>query len=165
VAADGGAAAFRGSDGRLSVLYTGRDSFAVKEWLAADGDGRKPDDAALHEGVLCDAAGCIGHLKDGRLVSMVLSVEAFAEDCTRAAVVVSAREAHGSCAATLVDRNRWRASGAMGLRWTGDRFELSAARPANYKRPWTHGPRNISPPARAIMPDATPKMEDMEAGD
>jgi competence protein ComEC len=167
VAADGGAAAIRGSDGRLSVLYTGRDSFAVKEWLAADGDSRKPTDAVLHEGVLCDAAGCIGHLKDGRLASMALSVEAFAEDCTRAAVVVSAREAPGHCAATLIDRKLWRANGAIGLRWIDDRFELSAARPADYERPWTRGPRGVndSLPARAITPDATPKTEDLEAGD
>jgi competence protein ComEC len=167
VAADGGAAAIRGSDGRLSVLYTGRDSFAVKEWLAADGDGRKPTDAVLHEGVLCDAAGCIGRLKDGRLASQVLSVEAFAEDCTRAAVVISAREAPGNCAAMLVDRKLWRTNGAMGLRWIGDRFELSAARTADYERPWTRGPATVneSVPARTITPDATPKAEDMEVGD
>jgi hypothetical protein len=67
----------------------------------------------------------------------------------------------------LVDRKLWRANGAIGLRWMGDRFELSAARPADYERPWTHGPRSVaaSTPARAITPDATPKTEDLEAGD
>ncbi|MGC1590226.1 MAG: hypothetical protein WA770_08905 [Pseudolabrys sp.] len=48
----------------------------------------------------CDAIGCIGRLADGRLASMALEVEAFAENCARAAVVVSAREAPtSSCAA------------------------------------------------------------------
>jgi len=89
------AAAIRGADGRLAVLSSGRDTFAVKEWRMADGEGRLPADKSLHDGVRCDAAGCIGRFADGRLASMALTVEAFAEDCTRAGVVVSAREAPG----------------------------------------------------------------------
>ena len=100
VSGDGQAAAIRGQDGRLAVLHSNRDSFAIKEWLAADGDARTVKDATLHDGVQCDAAGCIGRLTDGRLVSEALSAEAFAEDCTRTAVVVSPREAPGDCAAT-----------------------------------------------------------------
>ena len=46
VAGDGQAAAIRGGDGRLSILHNSRDTFAVKEWLMADGDGR---DADRHE--------------------------------------------------------------------------------------------------------------------
>ncbi|HET7849055.1 MAG TPA: ComEC/Rec2 family competence protein, partial [Pseudolabrys sp.] len=38
IAADGQAAAFRGSNGRLALLHSGRDTFAIKEWLAADAD-------------------------------------------------------------------------------------------------------------------------------
>ena len=102
VAGDGQAAAFRGPDGRLAVLHSGRDSFAVKEWLAADADARLPKDPSLTNGVNCDAIGCVGKLGDGRLVSMALAVEAFAEDCTRAAVVVSVRETPSpDCVATL----------------------------------------------------------------
>ena len=110
VADDGQTAAIRGPDGRLSVLRSARDSFALKERLAADADARTPKDVSLNKGVTCDAIGCIGKLTDGRLASMVLEIEAFAEDCARAAVVVSAREAPSSaCAATLVDRDVWRA--------------------------------------------------------
>jgi competence protein ComEC len=105
VAGDGQAAAIRGKDGKLVILHNSRDTFAIKEWLMADGDGRDPKEASLHDGVLCDAAGCIGRLADGRRVSFALSAEAFAEDCTRAAVVVSPRTAPGDCAATLIDRN------------------------------------------------------------
>ncbi len=150
VAADGGATAIRGSDGRLSVLYNGRDSFAIKEWLAADGDGRKPNDASLKEGALCDAAGCIGRLQDGRLASMAPSVEAFAEDCTRAAVVVSVREAPARCNAMLIDRKIWRDNGAIGLRWNGGRFELRAARPADYERPWARPTVNTGEVQQAL---------------
>jgi competence protein ComEC len=168
VSADGQAAAIRGRDGRLAVLHNSRDTFAIKEWLMADGDARAVKDASLTDGVKCDAAGCIGHLRDGRPVSFALSAEAFAEDCARAAVVISPREAPGGCAATLVDRSIWRADGALTLRWTGDRFAVSAARPAGYERPWAHGApgsrRSALTPVRAA-PNATPRARDLEPGD
>ena len=47
VSSDGAALAVRGADGRLTVHRTARDAFAVKEWLAADGDARLPDDKTL----------------------------------------------------------------------------------------------------------------------
>ncbi|MGH6728258.1 MAG: ComEC/Rec2 family competence protein [Pseudolabrys sp.] len=168
IAADGEAAAVRGRDGKLAILHSGRDTFAIKEWLMADGDGRNPKDVSLHDGVACDAIGCVGRLTDGRPVSFALSVEAFAEDCALAAVVISPREAPGACHALLIDRKAWRENGAMALRRVGDRFALSAARPAGYERPWTRGPRDVertSTPARRAAPDATPKTEDLEAGD
>ena len=168
VGADGQAAAIRGRNGQLSVLHSGRDSFAIKEWLAADGDTRNVKDAGLHDGVRCDAIGCIGALADGRLVSMALSAEAFAEDCTRAAVVVSARQAPGDCAALLADRRAWRANGAMALRLVGDRFEFTSARPAGYERPWAPASLTASertPARRPVALDATPRTGDLEAGD
>ena len=142
VAGDGQAAAMRGRDGKLALLHNSRDTFAIKEWLMADGDGRDPKDERLRDGVACDPAGCIGKLADGRLVSFALPAEAFAEDCARAAVVVSAHQAPGDCHALLIDRPVWREQGAVALRWTGDRFDLSAARPPGYERPWTRGPRD-----------------------
>ena len=165
VSADGQTAAVRGGDGRLSLLHSGRDTFALKEWLTADGDGRTPKDASLQDGVRCDAVGCIGRLKDGRLVSMALSAEAFAEDCAHAAVVVSPREGPPACAATLIDRNVWRSHGAIALRWSGDRFEQSAARPDSYDRPWARRQSSERLSARPAPPDATPRPEDLEAGD
>jgi competence protein ComEC len=56
----------RGPNGQLSVLTSGRDTFAIKEWLAADGDARTVKDANLRDGVRCDAVGCIGKLADCR---------------------------------------------------------------------------------------------------
>jgi competence protein ComEC len=169
VAGDGQVAALRGPAGQLSVLHTGRDTFAVKEWLAADGDARGVKDAGLHDGVRCDAAGCTAKLANGHLAAFALSAEAFAEDCTRAAVVVSARAAPGDCAALLIDRKAWRTNGAMALRWTGERFEQSAARPPGYERPWARGPREpveaAPASARPALRDATPRTDDLEIGD
>jgi competence protein ComEC len=150
------------------VLHSGRDTFATREWLAADGDERTVKDASLKAGVRCDEVGCIGGLKDGRLVSVALAPEAVSEDCARATVVISAREAPAGCAAILIDRNVWRNQGAIALRWAGDRFELSAARPPSYARPWARAPvvpARAASPAQPASRDATPRDEDLETGD
>jgi competence protein ComEC len=119
--------------------------------------------------VLCDAAGCAAKFKDGRLATVALSIEAFAEDCTRATVVVSAREAPGDCAAILIDRKVWRTNGAVALRWMGDHFEQSNARPPGHERPWARAPRSVgdstTAPIRPTVPDATPRSEDREPDD
>src|SRR5579862_7671032 len=47
VADDGRTFAVRGVDGRLSVHHTGGDTFATREWLAADADGRDVHDRTL----------------------------------------------------------------------------------------------------------------------
>jgi competence protein ComEC len=62
-----------GIDGRLAVHHTGGDSFAVREWLAADADGRDVHDQSLGQGIACDASGCIGKLAGGGLVAYTLS--------------------------------------------------------------------------------------------
>jgi competence protein ComEC len=54
VSADAQALAVRASDGRLAILRAGNDSFAAREWLAADGDERLPTDKGLREGFACD---------------------------------------------------------------------------------------------------------------
>jgi competence protein ComEC len=122
----------------------------------------------LNGGVSCDAIGCIGKLDKGRLVSMVREVEAFAEDCTRAAVVVSARQAPSArCAAILIDREVWRSRGSIALRRTDDKFKQTVARPADHERPWTHAANNRASGARVSAPsgDVTPRPEALEADD
>ncbi|HET7847458.1 MAG TPA: ComEC/Rec2 family competence protein, partial [Pseudolabrys sp.] len=167
IAADGQAAAFRGSNGRLALLHSGRDTFAIKEWLAADADARTPKDKTLSDGVRCDESGCVGRLADGKLVAMALRADAFEDDCTLAAVVISAREAPPKCAAIAIDRDVWRTNGAIALRWTGRGFEQSAARPAGYDRPWAQRAHatGAATPAKTGSRDATPQPDNLEAGD
>ena len=114
VAGDGRAAAVRGADGRLAVLENGRDTFAIKEWLMADADGARPTRSACMTAcaAMRSAASAVSPTGGSRRWCSI--VEAFAEDCARAAVVVSGREAPGECAATLIDRRTWRAHGATG---------------------------------------------------
>jgi competence protein ComEC len=169
VSSDGAALAVRGADGRLTVHRTARDAFSVKEWLAADGDARLPDDKTLGQGFRCDASGCIARLADGKLVSQVLTPDAFEEDCRMTAVVVTSREVPGECKALAIDRKVSRGNGAIALRRSGDGFEISAARPAGLDRPWARGsvalPENVSPAVRSQPRDATPRADDLEAGD
>jgi competence protein ComEC len=92
---------------------------------------------------------------------MVLAIEAFDENCRRATVVVSPRQAQTACAATMVDRRVSQAHGAIALRWTGDHFEETAARPTGLDRPWARAPR----PAASAVRDATPDLRTLEPGD
>ncbi len=125
VAAEGTAFAVRGADGRLAMIKSGSDTFAFREWLMADADLRAPKDKALGEGIRCDGAGCIGRLRDGSLVAIANTIEAFDEDCRRAAVVLTARDAPPGCAALVVDRQALKHNGAVALRRVGQGFEMT----------------------------------------
>jgi competence protein ComEC len=170
ISGDGSTLAVRGVDGRLAIARGGSDTFAARQWLAADADARAHTDASVAAGIRCDRAGCIGRLADGRLIALARSIEAFEEDCHRAAVVVSAREAPGVCAALLIDRNVLRQTGAVALRSSGDGFAVSAVRPQGYDRPWAQARPAASDTSatsapRVQGPDATPRTEDLEPGD
>jgi competence protein ComEC len=136
IAGDGRGFAVRGNDGRLAIQHSG-DSFAVREWLAADADGRDAHDQSLGQGIACDASGCIGKLAGGGLVAYAFSPEAFEEDCIRAALVVASRgEAPADCKATVIDRGLWRQRGALILTRRGADFIIESARSKNFDRPW-----------------------------
>ena len=171
IAPDGTAIAVRTRDGQLAMTNLGSDTFAFREWLAADGDPRSPRDVALGNGLSCDEAGCIGKLRDGSLVAFVKRTEALEEDCRRASVVVSVRDPPAGCGALTIRPREWRASGAMALRRVNGSFEIEPARSASYDRPWA---RKISDSpsfsgsgesANRPPPDSTPNREDLEPGD
>ena len=45
------------------------------------------------EGVSCDETGCVVQMADGAFVALALRPDALADDCARAALVVTARQA------------------------------------------------------------------------
>jgi len=53
----------------LAFHHSGGDTFAIREWLAADADGRDFHDRGLGGEIACDPAGCIGKLAGGGLVA------------------------------------------------------------------------------------------------
>jgi competence protein ComEC len=125
------------------------------------------------EGVSCDEAGCVAQMGDGALVALALKPDALSDDCGRAALVVTARQAPPSCPSSVIDLERLRRQGAMALSRTGSGFALGANRPKGINRPWspavggdgeteaTLAPRLTAP--RAV--DATPAEADLQAED
>jgi competence protein ComEC len=172
ISADGRNVAVRGTDGRLHLMRSGKDAFAVKEWLAADADARTAADASLADGVSCDKAGCVMQTADGAFVALSLRPEAIAEDCERAALIVTARQVPSGCRASVIDAERLRRQGALTLRRTNEGFAVEAVKPRGIDRPWSPSAGgdstdaettiSVSRPARTAV-DATPSEADLQA--
>jgi competence protein ComEC len=172
VSADGHNIGVRGRDGRLHLMRTAKDAFLVKEWLAADADARLPGDASLADGVSCDEAGCVAQLPDGGFVALTLRPEALADDCPRATVIVTARQASPDCAALVIGQERLQKQAATSLRRTRSGFVIDAVRPNGVDRPWSPAsgdaaePESSYPrPVIARPVDATPAEADLQAED
>ena len=122
--------AVRGVDGRLAVLGDARDRFDTSIWLAADADSRPVEPAALAAGWTCDPMACVlvrplaepGLPADARMeIAVVRHPDAFAEDCRRAALVITPLVAPPGCRAltAVVDRVDLARNGAMTVDFIG----------------------------------------------
>ena len=170
IAGDGHNVGVRGKDGRLHLMRTAKDSFLLKEWLAADADERLPTDASLADGISCDDAGCVAPMTDGGFVTLALRPEALTDDCERAALVVTVRQTSPDCSAAVIDLERLRRQGAMALRRTRDGFLVDAVKPRGIDRPWSPAaggdgeaePNLVRPASRGSV-DATPSEHDLQS--
>ena len=174
ISGDGHNVGVRGRDGRLHLVKAAKDAFLVKEWLAADADERSTDDASLTDGVSCDEEGCVTPTADGGVVALSLKPDGLADDCVRAALVVTARPVPVGCAATVIDVARLRRQGALALRRVRGGFAVEAVRPRGVNRPWAPAAEDeaeagsailSSRPAAARAVDATPAEADVQAED
>ena len=139
VARDGSGAAVRRADGRLVVLGP-VSAFTIEQWLRADGDGRRATDPTLRDPSRCDSLGCTARLSDGRALAFVSDRRALAEDCGRAAILVSRHSAPKGCAAaTIIDRPYLAGHGATTLRITPDGLVTQTVRRPGERRPWLSG--------------------------
>jgi competence protein ComEC len=173
IASDGQNVAVRGRDGQLHLMRTNKDNFLLKEWLAADADPRDAASAAVSDGVSCDESGCVTPLADGRMIAQALRIDALSDDCSRAALVVTARPAPPDCGAMVVDRPRLVSQGALALTRRGDGFAVQAVRARGADRPWSPAtagagdfdgslaPKTAAPRSK----DATPSEADQQAED
>jgi competence protein ComEC len=125
----------RGSDGRLTILGARQNRISTDSWLAGDGDTRKSRDGVAG-GFRCDAAGCTARLADGTIIAVARRPDAFADDCDRAALVISQFEVPRGCAAASVDRRALATSGALSLRRVGGEWTVASARSPIADRPW-----------------------------
>ncbi|SDH34600.1 competence protein ComEC [Bradyrhizobium sp. Rc2d] len=173
IAGGGASVAVRGRDGHLHVIRASKDGFLLREWLAADADPRDAGSSSLADGVSCDDAGCVTPLADGRLVALSLRIDALADDCSRAALVVTRRPAPPDCAAMMVGRQRLTSQGALALTQRGDGFAVQSVRARGSSRPWLPAGAgegdfdgSLAPKAAtARNRDATPAETDLQADD
>ncbi|MDB5637206.1 MAG: competence protein ComEC [Bradyrhizobium sp.] len=174
ISGDGHIVGVRGKDGRLHVMRTAKDAFLLKEWLAADADARAPAEPSLADGVSCDDAGCVTQLADGGFVALALKPDALGDDCARAALVVTTRQAPPACASPVMSGQRLRGQGATALWRKGSGFAANSARPKGSDRPWSpafagenEGEASLTPRPAAVprAVDATPSESDLQAED
>ena len=76
-------------------------------------------------------------------LALDLDTQAFAEDCTRADIIVTPRFAPLACAAAIViDRDKLKQTGALTLAFAKDGVvQMRAARAADEDRPWSPAPK------------------------
>jgi competence protein ComEC len=173
ISGDGHNVGVRGKDGRLHLMRSTKDAFLVKEWLAADADPRQPADASLADGVSCDEAGCVAPMAGGALVTLALRPDALADDCERAALVVTAKQAPSTCAAPVITLDRLRRQGVLTLRRSRDGLAIDAVRPKGFDRPWSPAlagdaeaePNLVRAPTAPRAVDATPAEADQQSED
>jgi competence protein ComEC len=131
--------AIRGADGELSAVGATRASFELERWLEHDGARRSPEEAAKAAAFACDGIGCRAMVK-GQEVAVAQHPAAFAEDCRRAAILISRIVSPRGCTApkTVVDFFAARRQGTHALYIEADgsiRTETVAA--ARGTRPWS----------------------------
>jgi competence protein ComEC len=169
ISGDGHNVAVRGRNGRLHMMKTAKDAFLVKEWLSADADDREATEPSLGDGVSCDDEGCVTQMAGGRLIALSLKPDGLADDCKRAALIVTAIPAPATCEATVIDLKRLRAQGVVTLRWVKRGFIIDAVKPRGINRPWSLGTGDVETEAGPAAghpsirpPDATPPEAELQ---
>ncbi|MET3897126.1 competence protein ComEC [Devosia sp. UYZn731] len=120
-------------DGGGMGLLAGKDgTFAVDVWSQYYQENFAPKLAGAH----CDSIACV-YANDRFSISVIKSVEAFAEDCERNDLVIARIPAPQYCGAQVIDAKTLRDSGVQWLRWNAaaERFDVRPAVP-NLTRPW-----------------------------
>jgi competence protein ComEC len=153
--------AVRGADGELSAVGATRASFELVRWLEHDGARRGVEEAAKAAGFACDGIGCRASVK-GLTVAVTRHPAAFAEDCRRAAVLISAIVSPRGCTAprTVIDFFAARRQGTHALYIEADgsiRTETVAA--ARGARPWSMPQK---PPDAADGAGGAPRTAELE---
>ncbi|WP_424631701.1 ComEC/Rec2 family competence protein [Bradyrhizobium sp. SYSU BS000235] len=173
VSSDGHSVGVRGKDGQLRLMQTRKDAFLVREWLTADADARTAGEASTADGVSCDDAGCVVQAGDGAFVALSRSPGAFADDCGRAAVIVTTRQPPSDCKALVLERNVLQRQGTLALYKTQNGYSITASKPRGTDRPWSPAVPEAeldAQPSRATSGrpapvDATPAETDLQPDD
>ena len=111
--------------------------------MAVSQTSRGPErTAAGAQATRCDPIGCVSPLANGRTLALTLERAGFAEDCSRAAILVTPLDAPAGCGAELViDRGRLAATGALAIRFGELGVTMRSVRAPVVDRPWSPAPR------------------------
>ncbi len=137
---DGLTVALRAPDGSLKLFRAAKDDYSASEWLKRDGDDREAADAvaASRDGVRCDALGCIARTASGLTIADVARIDALAEDCATAAIVVSAVPVRHACAGPKLVLDKFDATRANGIAvWLGPPLRTKTVEQDRGRRPWS----------------------------
>ena len=175
IARDASSVAVRGKDGHLRIMYTAKNAFLWREWLAADADPRVITDPGLARGVACDEAGCVVEGKEGDLIALARQPDALADDCTRAKVLITPYQVSSDCTAQVFHRDALRELGGVTLRKTVQGYSITASQTVGIDRPWSpaipdvstgpHGNNATGRKSSRQPVDATPPVAEQEAAD
>jgi competence protein ComEC len=145
VSGDADNVAVRDGEGLLHLLSSRRGRFDAEMWLRRDGDSREISEVKNAEagGFVCDTIGCIAHIQGraGKLILVAQTVEAIAEDCARATiVVVTSRGWTHPCAEPqlIVTPKLLAREGAIEARLTRNRIEWTSVARERGDRPWSN---------------------------
>ena len=139
VSRDGLTVAVRQSDHRLELLRKAKDEYSASEWLKRDGDSRTPDEAVAHAPVArCDEFGCITHAPNGMTIAAGSRIEALAEDCARADIVITPSPPRWLCQQPklVIGRHDIAFGGGHAI-WFGDKINYESVEGERGDRPWS----------------------------
>ena len=149
IARDASTVAVKLEDGRLALVREAKDDFAAENWLRRAGDARDPDEAVGGKGLKCDSYGCIAYASGGKLVAVDTRIDALAEDCARADIVVSMVPARRTCQGPelVIDRIDVARQGGYAV-WFGKELRVETVEGERGVRPWSARRRPSRPRVR-----------------
>jgi competence protein ComEC len=158
ISRDGLTVAIRAPDGSLKLFRPTKDKYSAAEWLKRDGDARAADNALATpaDGVRCDALGCIAHTSAG-LLADISRVDALAEDCAVAAIVVSEVPTRRHCTGPKLVIDKFDVARTDGYAlWLSPSLKVETVEEARGARPWSAPPKPVRRQYRRISPTSLP---------
>ena len=132
VGGDAATVALRAADSRLYFVGAPKERFAGREWLRRDGDVRQVEDMP---GIgKCDGLGCVVRTQAG-LVVLSRRPDGLAEDCARAAILISAASAKCAGPRLVIDGGRAAHDQGTAIRFTPE-LKIETVRGWRGERPW-----------------------------